>query len=416
MEIDSSSDVNQEMMPEKLIKENRVNEGRNIEEKTLRDEITNDETITIDKIITYLVSNDKIVFKSQQRDEQEPEAQEKENIAREIFEKSKTAFLMRFGPYLQENHLDFFANFENSDDELKTILPQVRRMNSKSRSLKQIKNRRYEKMLRLIDENSYFSETEMMKRNPLLYEQLIGRYLSAEEKKERDKMKKDMSFVNILMEGIERDVAEERRKLQEEDELEETEKEEKLDKNLKNEENERMDFDDSSSEDEEAVKCRSQSHWGDYESSNSKAEKRPKLFSRIFCEASSSTQPSYNGKTSNKRTNEIALGSESLVTAEERRLLRNEFTSLMYQSFLDGKDADFDYEEVDHNDSYDNLDIVEHDEEEKYFDSEEPEDCDDEEMKMKKKEESSEDELDIYMSALNQHPVVCQLSKDLQKL
>lgn len=58
----------------------------------------------------------------------------------------------------------------------------------------------------MLKEDSYFSEIEMMKRNPLLYEQLVGQYLTEEEKRERDKfeMKDNTTFVKILMEGIER--------------------------------------------------------------------------------------------------------------------------------------------------------------------------------------------------------------------
>lgn len=58
----------------------------------------------------------------------------------------------------------------------------------------------------MIKGDQYFSEIEMMKRHPLLYEQLVGQYLTGEEKRERDKyeMKENVTFVKILMEGIER--------------------------------------------------------------------------------------------------------------------------------------------------------------------------------------------------------------------
>ena len=46
-----------------------------------------------------------------------------------------------------------------------------------------MKNRRYGAMQALIKGSSYFSETEMKKRNPLLYEQLVGQHLSEEERK-----------------------------------------------------------------------------------------------------------------------------------------------------------------------------------------------------------------------------------------
>ncbi|CAG02547.1 unnamed protein product, partial [Tetraodon nigroviridis] len=60
-------------------------------------------------------------------------------------------------------------------------------------------------------------------------------------------------------------------------------------------------------------------------------------------------------------------------TAEEKALLREEFVSQMYQHFLDGKDRDFNYSEVDENPDYDNLDIVSRDAEDKYFDEDDEE-------------------------------------------
>ncbi|TRY59069.1 hypothetical protein DNTS_008390 [Danionella cerebrum] len=59
-------------------------------------------------------------------------------------------------------------------------------------------------------------------------------------------------------------------------------------------------------------------------------------------------------------------------SAEEKVLLREEFLSQMHQRFLDGKD-DFNYSEVDNNPDYDNLDIVNRDAEERYFDDDDEE-------------------------------------------
>ncbi|NWV21352.1 CCD97 protein, partial [Origma solitaria] len=63
---------------------------------------------------------------------------------------------------------------------------------------------------------------------------------------------------------------------------------------------------------------------------------------------------------------------EKIPDEAERELLRLEFTTRMFQSFLEGQDGDFDYREVDENPELDNLDIVSRDLEEKYFDEEEP--------------------------------------------
>ncbi|XP_043933492.1 coiled-coil domain-containing protein 97 isoform X1 [Protopterus annectens] len=70
---------------------------------------------------------------------------------------------------------------------------------------------------------------------------------------------------------------------------------------------------------------------------------------------------------------------EWIPNEEEKTMLREEFVSRMHQCFLDGKDKNFDYSEIDDNPDYDNLDIVNRDEEERYFDDdgEDKEDYDD---------------------------------------
>ncbi|XP_069842838.1 coiled-coil domain-containing protein 97 [Dendropsophus ebraccatus] len=65
---------------------------------------------------------------------------------------------------------------------------------------------------------------------------------------------------------------------------------------------------------------------------------------------------------------ELKSDDEPEVNSKERALMREEFISRMHQRFLDGKDRDFDYSEVDDNPDFDNLDIVNRDEEERYFD------------------------------------------------
>ena len=50
-----------------------------------------------------------------------------------------------------------------------------------------------------------------------------------------------------------------------------------------------------------------------------------------------------------------------------RAFLRQQFVKSSYQSFLDGKDAGFDYSKVDNDDSLDDLDMEQRDAEERYF-------------------------------------------------
>lgn len=117
---------------------------------------------------------------------------------------------------------------------------------------------RYMALQKLIEEDSYFSEVEMMKRNPLLYDQLIGQYLSEKEKKERDfTINENTTLVKILFESIDRKELESCRKQQQEEEGQVT------------------DSDEESSNDEgpkgvKKIEQPSTSLWGEYESQSKK--------------------------------------------------------------------------------------------------------------------------------------------------
>lgn len=324
------------------------------------------EKIDETQIIDYLTNNDSICFKSQQRGEDDLTKQQKTDIALEIYEKSKLNFLVRFGKYLQQNQLEFFQQFTENyveSDEITIVLKNVVSLVKKGPQIN-VKNRRYEALKEMIQEDSYFSEIEMMKRNPLLYEQLVGQYLTEDEKAERDKINIDeeATLVKVLIEGIERDDAQLKRKKQQEfeDEVKEEDEEE--------------DEDSDSPGTSKQTYCQ----WGEFTN-----EQTVRSMKRV--------------KTKH-------------ITPEEQKLLKEEFISSMYLDFLNGKDEDFDYSTVDDNDKYDNTEINDNDEEDKYFDSEEPEivNC--------AGEESSEDEFDIFMSGLNRNSAVNQLSKDIQKL
>ena len=61
------------------------------------------------------------------------------------------------------------------------------------------------------------------------------------------------------------------------------------------------------------------------------------------------------------------------LSQEDKVKLREEFSNIMRQRFLEGEDEEFDYATVDTNDEYDNLEILCQDEQDKYFDEEKPE-------------------------------------------
>lgn len=340
-------------------------------------------TNIVDTMIDYLTNNNSICFKSQQINESDLNKKEKSDIAIKLFNTSKLNFLLRFGKYLSTTHLTYLKEQFKSDNDIKLVLNDLIKSASNNQQL-QTKNRRYAALKQMLDDDhQYFSETEMMKRNPLLYDQLVGQYLSEEEKRSRDRLAlgENLTLVQVLMEGIEREDAEIKRKSDEMLMMKQTQP-------LSS--NENCDNDGS---DDAYSSIQHYTQWGEFHDDVKVIMMNP---------------------DNNKNTK---------ITIEEQQLMRSEFVSMMYQQFLDGKEVDyFDYELVDTDDKYDTVDFKEHDDEDRYFDSEEPNDL--MVVEMEKSDTTSnndasseEDELDIFMNGLNQSTAISEeLSKDMQKL
>ncbi|OWF37077.1 coiled-coil domain-containing protein 97-like [Mizuhopecten yessoensis] len=238
-------------------------------------------------------------FKHQQRGEADLTCDEKREIARNILEKSSSIFLARFGAYLSSDDLEHFVD-KSGDYEIQFYLQQLKKEKSKDYSANRVKNRRYQAMKQLIQEGEYFSDDSIKHRDPYLYEQLIGQYLTQEEIQGLVD-KADLRFSTILLKHM--------------DQLEENQ----VFKFQKDKEDCQFEEEDEDSEEEEEM------------------EK-----------------------------------DEEEISDERKSEMREELYRIMQERFLSGKEQQFDYSQVDDNTAYDDLDLLDKDEEEKYFDSEEP--------------------------------------------
>merc|ERR1712079_126588 len=83
-------------------------------------------------------------------------------------------------------------------------LNQARQSQCRFIKLNKVKNRRYAALRKMIENNDeYFSETAMKARNPLLYEQLVGRFLTEEEKEEANRPDmSNCSLTQIILEHM----------------------------------------------------------------------------------------------------------------------------------------------------------------------------------------------------------------------
>lgn len=298
------------------------------------------------KIIQNICNGDRVFFKSQQIDDPDLTMEEKEAIVKELFGKKDSLFLARFGNHIDIENLVYFEQKQYSGDEeyiVKQHLERLRRWH-KNKGV-EIRNRRYAAMQKMIAENSaYFTETEMMNREPLLYDQLVGQFLSEDEKRSRDN-RDSSSLVNVLLNGMEN-----------------------------NDYSEKLAQEKCGQEDNSSS------------SSDNSVPKERILWGEFTDDSAASTSRSR----------------QKPITRSERDLLREEFMGIMYTNFLQGSDKDFDYSAVDNNADYDDA-IRSLDEEEKYFDDDD--DTNDSTANGIHGQEvaSSEDELDVYMKHLSKH-------------
>ncbi|XP_055387220.1 coiled-coil domain-containing protein 97 [Condylostylus longicornis] len=366
------------------------------------------------EIFKNLSENSIIVFKSQQIDDPEISVEEKFEIAENLFKQCHVKFLRKFGSYLTKEHLIFLQEIINDPNEdyetdylFKKFLSEIDHRHSN------IKNRRFTVMKKMIlEQNEYFSETEMMKREPLLYEQLVGQYLTETEKNVRDGFNPNTNlFSQILLENYDRDQYD---KLRKEHELVEVE----MEKNLDDEEestcestNTKESFSsskiahksDGNISDEEMFPKIPPSYkklWGDFDDENSDND-----IHKWLQKSKPSTSISCSKKLcsiSKVKRNKLD-SKQKYVTAGEREMLRQEFLSIMRSKFVNGSDKDFDYTNIDNNTDLDDLEQINQDCEDKYFEEDDLEDHKYENRSIERFDDQneSEDDLDIYMKGLN---------------
>ncbi|CAB3362671.1 Hypothetical predicted protein [Cloeon dipterum] len=276
------------------------------------------------------VSISPAIVKSEQRDDPEMDFTERVRLVEEMLSKHPDRFLERFGAHLKDEHLTYFESWK-CNYSVQFHLEQIKKRLADKKNLL-VKNRRFAALKKLVKESTYFSDTEMKSRNPLLYDQLVGQNMTEEESLERDRANfQNMTLATFLMARFDKE--EEAKLHQRQQENEDAVTEETEEDSEEEEENE--------DDQEEGIH----------------------------------------------------------VEDDEKALLRQEFVTFMYNSFLQGNDKDFDYSTVDSNAEYDDMCAKERDEEDNYFDSETPETV------MKSVSElsiadSEEDELDAFMRTL----------------
>jgi hypothetical protein len=262
--------------------------------------------VSNNQMIDRIVNQKNAYFVSQQKDETDLTLSQKRLIVEQLLNDNKEVFLQRYGSYLLEEDFKYFDKFSDNY-VINCHLINLRKTLDKNKRKTIIKNRRFEALQRLDSNSDYFSDHEMQTRNPFLFEQMVGQYMTEKEKKELTTIKyhknyDTITFSSFLLEQIDKSEIEKRFQMQEQ-----------------------------------------------YEDN--------------------ATQESDSDESEYTETSDVKT--DTTIDSDERQRLREEFKKIMFEQFLSGNDSQFfDYSQVDYSDQYDSIQIEDRDEEEKYFDAE----------------------------------------------
>ena len=153
----------------------------------------------LDSMLHFLASTD-AHFRHQQRGEPDLSHSEKVKIASDLFQDKPSVFLSRFGTLIRGTDIICFSKLAG-DYVVDFHLKEIKQRLSCRQNQTKIRNRRYEALKKLESQGNYFSDEEMKERDPLLYERMVGQYLTEEEVSAQID-KTNLSFSNILLTHI----------------------------------------------------------------------------------------------------------------------------------------------------------------------------------------------------------------------
>lgn len=270
-----------------------------------KDQVQEPVTLKVSQMIDRIAQNQTVYFKSQQKDENDLSFGDKRSIVDKTFREKKDLFLQRYGHLLSEKELDSLAESED-DSDITVIVKSLKDSLVRNSSKSVVKNRRYQALQHLIKEGNYFSDCQMQSRNPLLFDQMVGQYMTEEEK---TKLTNEKYLQNHNCFGLSSFLLEQMDNNRTDNRLETQKSAEQCEE-----------FDTDSDEDEEYEEC---------------DEPTPK----------------------------------ECLSEPQKLELREEFKRVMSERFLEGKDEEFyDYNQCDQNMDLDFNQINDRDIEDQYFD------------------------------------------------
>ncbi|KAG0711082.1 Coiled-coil domain-containing protein 97 [Chionoecetes opilio] len=134
--------------------------------------------------VLHIVAASNIEVKSQQKYDPDLTYEERKEIIEKLLKEKPGQFLYRFGKHLEQEHLQHFLEYEG-DVEVDHFLAEALKNKNKHTAKITARNRRYAALQKMRRGGDYFSEQEMERRDPLLYDHLIGQHQTREEREEK---------------------------------------------------------------------------------------------------------------------------------------------------------------------------------------------------------------------------------------
>ncbi|KAI6234640.1 DUF2052 domain-containing protein [Aphelenchoides fujianensis] len=132
-----------------------------------------------DRLIDSLLEQKDLFICSQQRGEDELEADEKRRILKELLEQKPAVFLQRYHDHIPPEFLDCFPLSERCEPFIRLI--RERPPKRKDRDFA-VRNRRFLAMQKLKEGGDYFSLSKMRERAPMHFDLMVGNHLLDSEK------------------------------------------------------------------------------------------------------------------------------------------------------------------------------------------------------------------------------------------
>uniref|UniRef100_A0A915JWC3 CCD97-like C-terminal domain-containing protein n=1 Tax=Romanomermis culicivorax TaxID=13658 RepID=A0A915JWC3_ROMCU len=143
--------------------------------------ISADVHYAIESMFDKIISDKRAFFRHQQKNEPNLNDSEKLSILREMYDKKPSSFLVRYEKFLNYCDAQFFVEAARLDADVDFICKRLFQNTTNDKVRQQ--NRRYVQLKRILNDkqNHYFSDKEMRKRNPLMYDRMVGRFQSKQE-------------------------------------------------------------------------------------------------------------------------------------------------------------------------------------------------------------------------------------------